>query len=59
VDRAGEVGGWPAGDRGTTGGQRGVSLQVLSMSGTQSLDTSTATGSLMVAVIGVVGQAEA
>jgi hypothetical protein len=29
------------------------------MSGTQSLDTSTATGSLMVAVIGVVGQAEA
>ena len=35
-----------------------VSLRVLSMSGTQSLDTSTATGRLMLAVIGAVGQAE-
>jgi len=37
---------------------KGVSLRVLSMSGTQSLDTSTATGRLMLAVIGAVGQAE-
>jgi DNA invertase Pin-like site-specific DNA recombinase len=35
-----------------------VSLRVLSMSGTQSLDTSTSTGRLMLAVIGAVGQAE-
>ena len=35
-----------------------VSLRVLSMSGSQSLDTSTATGRLMLAVIGAVGQAE-
>jgi DNA invertase Pin-like site-specific DNA recombinase len=35
-----------------------VSLRVLSMSGTQPLDTSTATGRLMLAVIGAVGQAE-
>jgi DNA invertase Pin-like site-specific DNA recombinase len=35
-----------------------VSLRVLSMSGTQPLDTSTATGKLMLAVIGAVGQAE-
>jgi DNA invertase Pin-like site-specific DNA recombinase len=35
-----------------------VSLRVLSMSGTQALDTSTATGRLMLAVIGAVGQAE-
>ena len=35
-----------------------VSLRVLSMSGTQSLDTSTATGRLMLSVIGAVGQAE-
>jgi DNA invertase Pin-like site-specific DNA recombinase len=37
---------------------KGVSLRVLSMSGTQSLDTTTATGRLMLAVIGAVGQAE-
>jgi DNA invertase Pin-like site-specific DNA recombinase len=37
---------------------KGVSLRVLSMSGTQSLDTGTATGRLMLAVIGAVGQAE-
>jgi DNA invertase Pin-like site-specific DNA recombinase len=37
---------------------KGVSLRVLSMSGTQPLDTSTATGKLMLAVIGAVGQAE-
>jgi DNA invertase Pin-like site-specific DNA recombinase len=36
---------------------KGVSLRVLSMSGTQSLDTSTATGRLMLSVIGAVGQA--
>ena len=36
----------------------GVSLRVLAMSGTQSLDTSTATGRLMLTVIGAVGQAE-
>jgi DNA invertase Pin-like site-specific DNA recombinase len=35
-----------------------VSLRVLPMSGTQSLDTGTATGRLMLAVIGAVGQAE-
>jgi DNA invertase Pin-like site-specific DNA recombinase len=35
-----------------------VSLRVLSMSGTQPLDTSTAMGRLMLAVIGAVGQAE-
>ena len=35
-----------------------VTLRVLSMSGTQSLDTSTATGRLMLSVIGAVGQAE-
>ena len=35
-----------------------VSLRVLSMSGSQSLDTGTATGRLMLAVIGAVGQAE-
>jgi DNA invertase Pin-like site-specific DNA recombinase len=35
-----------------------VTLRVLSMSGTQSLDTSTATGRLMLAVIGAVNQAE-
>jgi DNA invertase Pin-like site-specific DNA recombinase len=35
-----------------------VPLRVLSMSGTQSLDTSTSTGRLMLAVIGTVGQAE-
>jgi DNA invertase Pin-like site-specific DNA recombinase len=35
-----------------------VPLSVLSMSGTQPLDTSTATGRLMLAVIGAVGQAE-
>ncbi len=35
-----------------------VSLRVLSMSGSQPLDTSTATGRLMLAVIGAVGQAE-
>jgi DNA invertase Pin-like site-specific DNA recombinase len=35
-----------------------VNLRVLSMSGTQPLDTSTATGRLMLAVIGAVGQAE-
>jgi DNA invertase Pin-like site-specific DNA recombinase len=37
---------------------KGASLRVLSMSGTQSLDTSSAPGRLMVAVIGAVGQAE-
>src|SRR6202163_4072462 len=37
---------------------KGVSLRVLSMSGTQPLDTGTATGRLMLAVIGAVGQAE-
>ena len=37
---------------------KGVSLRVLAMSGTQSLDTSTATGRLMLTVIGAVGQAE-
>jgi DNA invertase Pin-like site-specific DNA recombinase len=35
-----------------------VSLRVLSMSGSQALDTSTATGRLMLSVIGAVGQAE-
>jgi DNA invertase Pin-like site-specific DNA recombinase len=35
-----------------------VSLRVLSMSGSQALDTSTSTGRLMLAVIGAVGQAE-
>jgi DNA invertase Pin-like site-specific DNA recombinase len=35
-----------------------VSLSVLSMSGSQPLDTGTATGRLMLAVIGAVGQAE-
>jgi DNA invertase Pin-like site-specific DNA recombinase len=35
-----------------------VSLRVLTMSGTQPLDTGTATGRLMLAVIGAVGQAE-
>ena len=35
-----------------------VALRVLSMSGTQPLDTATATGRLMLAVIGAVGQAE-
>jgi len=35
-----------------------VSLRVLSMSGTQPLDTGTATGRLMLSVIGAVGQAE-
>ena len=35
-----------------------VSLRVLSMSGAQPLDTGTATGRLMLAVIGAVGQAE-
>jgi DNA invertase Pin-like site-specific DNA recombinase len=35
-----------------------VALRVLSMSGSQPLDTSTATGRLMLAVIGAVGQAE-
>jgi DNA invertase Pin-like site-specific DNA recombinase len=35
-----------------------VSLRVLSMSGSQPLDTATATGRLMLAVIGAVGQAE-
>src|SRR5271167_326270 len=35
-----------------------VSLRVLSMFGSQSLDTGTATGRLMLAVIGAVGQAE-
>jgi DNA invertase Pin-like site-specific DNA recombinase len=37
---------------------KGVNLRVLSMSGTQSLDTGTAIGRLMLAVIGDVGQAE-
>ena len=36
----------------------GPSLRVLSMSGTQFLDTGTATGRLMLPVIGAVGQAE-
>jgi DNA invertase Pin-like site-specific DNA recombinase len=35
-----------------------VSLRVLSMSGSQPLDTGTATGRLMLAVVGAVGQAE-
>src|ERR1700730_15120452 len=35
-----------------------VSLRVLSISGAQALDTGTATGRLMLAVIGAVGQAE-
>jgi DNA invertase Pin-like site-specific DNA recombinase len=35
-----------------------VSLRVLSISGNQTLDTSTSTGRLMLAVIGAVGQAE-
>jgi DNA invertase Pin-like site-specific DNA recombinase len=35
-----------------------VSLRVLSMSGTQSLDTGTSTGRLMLSVIAAVGQAE-
>ena len=35
-----------------------VSLRVLSMSGTQSLDTGTSTGRLMLSVIGAVGQVE-
>jgi len=35
-----------------------VSLRVLSMSGSQALDTSTATGRRMLAVVGAVGQAE-
>jgi DNA invertase Pin-like site-specific DNA recombinase len=35
-----------------------VSLRVMSMSGSQPLDTGTATGRLMLAVIGAVGQAE-
>ncbi len=35
-----------------------VALRVLSMSGTQALDTSTAVGKLMLAVIGAVGQFE-
>jgi DNA invertase Pin-like site-specific DNA recombinase len=35
-----------------------VSLRVLSISGTQALDTGTATGRLMLSVIGAVGQAE-
>jgi DNA invertase Pin-like site-specific DNA recombinase len=35
-----------------------VSLRILAMSGTQPLDTGTATGRLMLAVIGAVGQAE-
>jgi DNA invertase Pin-like site-specific DNA recombinase len=35
-----------------------VSLRVLSMSGSQPLDTGTATGRLMLAVIGAMGQAE-
>ena len=38
--------------------RRKVSLRVLSMSGSQPLDTGTATGRLMLAVIGAVGQAE-
>ena len=37
---------------------KGVCLRVLSMSGTQSLDTSTATDRLMLSVIGALGQAE-
>jgi DNA invertase Pin-like site-specific DNA recombinase len=37
---------------------KGVSLRVLSMSGTQALDTGTSTGRLMLSVIGAVGQAE-
>jgi DNA invertase Pin-like site-specific DNA recombinase len=39
-------------------GAKKVSLRVLSMSGSQALDTGTATGRLMLAVIGAVGQAE-
>jgi DNA invertase Pin-like site-specific DNA recombinase len=38
--------------------RRKVSLRVLSMSGAQPLDTGTAMGRLMLAVIGAVGQAE-
>jgi DNA invertase Pin-like site-specific DNA recombinase len=37
---------------------KNVSLRVLAMSGAQPLDTGTATGTLMLAVIGAVGQAE-
>jgi DNA invertase Pin-like site-specific DNA recombinase len=37
---------------------KGVSLRVLSISGSQALDTGTSTGRLMLAVIGAVGQAE-
>jgi DNA invertase Pin-like site-specific DNA recombinase len=37
---------------------KGVSLRILSMSGTQSLDTGTSTGRLMLSVIAAVGQAE-
>src|SRR5580700_9847685 len=37
---------------------KGVSLRVLSMSGSQSLDTGTSNGRLMLSVIGAVGQAE-
>src|SRR3984893_5353788 len=37
---------------------KGVSLRVLSMSGSRTLDTSTSTGRLMLSVIGAVGQAE-
>jgi DNA invertase Pin-like site-specific DNA recombinase len=37
---------------------KGISLRVLSMAGSQPLDTSTATGRLMLAVIGAVAQAE-
>jgi DNA invertase Pin-like site-specific DNA recombinase len=37
---------------------KGVSLRILSMSGAQSLDTSHATGRLMLSVIAAVGQAE-
>ena len=39
-------------------GESPVRLRVLSMSGSQPLDTGTATGRLMLAVIGAVGQAE-
>jgi DNA invertase Pin-like site-specific DNA recombinase len=38
--------------------RKGVSLRVLSISGSQALDTGTSTGRLMLAVIGAVGQAE-
>jgi DNA invertase Pin-like site-specific DNA recombinase len=37
---------------------KNISLRVLAMSGTQPLDTGTATGRLILAVIGAVGQAE-